>query len=60
MELLPWWGYKHISGTYHAKRYFDKQDIDEAKESPFVAEIVYPFKASSRDEAIEYIKNNSN
>lgn len=25
-----WWGYKHISGTYQAKRYFDKRDIDEA------------------------------
>jgi len=36
MNELLWWGYKHVSGTYQAKRYFDKQDTDEAEQSPFV------------------------
>lgn len=60
MNSLLWWRYKHISGAYQAKRYFDKQDIDEAKESPFCEQIVYPFKAKSRDEAIDFIKQQTN
>ena len=51
-----WWGYLHTSGSIQAKRYFDKRDTDEAEESPFVQEVVYPFEASGRDEALEYIK----
>lgn len=51
-----WWGYKHISGTYQAKRYFDKRDTEEAEESEFVDQVVYPFEASSREEALEIIK----
>lgn len=54
---MLWWGYKHTSGTLHAKRYFDRLDIKEAEESPFVEEIVQPFKASDRDEALKYIEN---
>ena len=53
---LQWWGYKHVSGTYQAKRYFDKQDIDEAYQSPFCDIVVGPFLASDRDEALVYIK----
>jgi hypothetical protein len=51
-----WWGYKHISGTYQAKRYFDKLDIDEAKESDFVEQVVYPFLAKDREDALEYVR----
>lgn len=57
---LMWWGYKHTSGTYQAKRYFGRQDTAEAEQSPFVKQVVYPFLAESRDEAIEYIKNKTN
>jgi len=56
MGNLLWWGYKHISRTYQAKRYFDNKDTDEAEKSPFVKEVVYPFPANSREQAIEYIK----
>lgn len=52
-----WWGYLHTAGTLQAKRYFDKRDIDEAEESPFVQQVVYPFEAADREEALEYIKN---
>lgn len=51
-----WWGYKHISGTLQAKRYFDKRDIEDAEESGFCENIVRPFLATNRDEAIAIIK----
>lgn len=58
--LLPppelWWGYKHISGTFQAKKYYDERDTQEAEDSPFVAEVVYPFEAIDRDAALEHVK----
>jgi hypothetical protein len=51
-----WWGYLHVSGALQAKRYFDKRDTDEAEKSDFVAQVVYPFEASNREEALQYIK----
>ena len=51
-----WWGYKHTSGTYQAKRYFDKLDLEEAYASPFAEIVVEPFEAKGRDEALEIIK----
>lgn len=51
-----WWGYLHTSGTIQAKRYFGKQDIDEAFESLF-CDIVYgPFPADNREEAIHHLQ----
>lgn len=51
-----WWGYLHTAGTIQAKRYFSELDIKEAKESPFVQRIIYPFFAEDREDAIEIIK----
>lgn len=51
-----WWGYKHTSGTYQVKRYFTPLDIEEAIESPFCAEVVGPFDATDRDDALEKVK----
>lgn len=51
-----WWGYKHISGTYQAKRYFGPLDIQEAEESPFCDIVVKPFESTNRDEALEIVK----
>ena len=51
-----WWGYKHVSGTYQAKRYFDKRDIQEARESDFCDIVVGPFMVKDRDEALEQVK----
>lgn len=56
---LQWWGYKHTSGTYQAKRYVDERDIIEAIESPFVADWHGPFEAKDRDEALEIVKSNT-
>ena len=60
MSKSLWWGYKHVSGTYHAKRYFYKQDTDEAEQSPYCEQVVYPFEAESRDEALDYIEKQTN
>jgi hypothetical protein len=49
---LKWWGYLHESGSIQLKRYFDNEDIYEAEDSPFVQEVLGPFEAESRDEAI--------
>lgn len=56
---LLWWGYKHTSGTYQAKRYFDARDIKEAIDSPFVDEWTGPFEADNRDEALEIVKRDT-
>jgi hypothetical protein len=29
-SMVWWWGYRHISGTFHAKRWFSEMDITEA------------------------------
>ena len=50
-----WWGYVHQNGSVHAKRYFDRRDIQEAMESPFVAEVYPPFDAESRPAALDLI-----
>lgn len=52
-----WWGYKHTSGSLQAKRYFSKLDITEALESPFVEQVVGPFEAKDRVEALKILLN---
>lgn len=51
-----WWGYLHTSGTLQAKRYFEPRDIQEANESPFCAEVVGPFSAANREDALRQVK----
>jgi hypothetical protein len=51
-----WWGYVHTSGSLQAKRYFGPEDIQEANESPFCKQVVGPFDAKDRDEALEIVK----
>lgn len=55
-DKLQWWGYRHISGSYQVKRYFDKRDIEEAIESPFVEEIAGPYYATDSKNALEKLK----
>ncbi len=53
-----WWGYVHVNGTYHVKRFFTKESFNDVKTSPFVLHIVDPFEAYNRDSAIEKFKEN--
>lgn len=52
---LEWWGYEHRIGTIHVKRYFNEDDIEEARESPFVRRVVPMFLAKTRNEALRYV-----
>lgn len=52
-DKLHWWAYLHTNGNIQVKRYFDKQDIDEAWESPFVKDVYATFQADDREEAAE-------
>jgi len=56
MTKLLWWGYRHINGSLHLKRYFDNGDISEAINSPFVQEISGAFSAKNSDEANQILK----
>lgn len=51
-----WWGYKHVSGTYQTKPYFEMRDIMEANESEFCETVVGPFPAADRDEALQIVQ----
>lgn len=55
-----WWGYLHQNGTIQVKRWFgDHKDYtDDCENNPFVIEVVKPFAANSREEAIAIIKSN--
>jgi hypothetical protein len=49
---MKWWGYKHINGSIHVKRFFSQEDITEASESPFVVCCTKVIDADSREDAI--------
>lgn len=53
---IKWWGYLHVEGTLHVKRYFDLQDLDEADESPFVELFAGPWECSGKEEALEKLR----
>ena len=55
--MIKWWGYIHVNGSIHVKRYFSELDTDEAEDSPFVAQVIYPFKAYNREDAIIYVQH---
>ena len=53
---LKWWGYRHTNGSLHTKRYFDHRDLEEPRQSPFVAEIHGPFEAENANAAREVVR----
>lgn len=56
MSELAWWAYRHINGTIQVKRYFSREDLTEADESPFVSERTDVFHADDREAAEEKAK----
>lgn len=50
---IMWWGYIHIDESVHLKRYFDKLDISDALDSPFVKSVYGPWEVNSREEALK-------
>lgn len=61
-DSIMWWGYLHSNGSIQVKRWFgDPKDYNEDCEgNDFVVEIVGPFAANSRDEALDVITNRLN
>ena len=61
--MFEWYGYVHVNGTVHLKRYFSalqEGDINEAIESDFVVKVVGPFEAENREAAMKYLKEKLN
>lgn len=54
MSDIMWWAYLHANGTLQLKRWFgDHQDYTtDCQNNPFVLDVVTPFAADSREEAI--------
>ena len=55
---MKWWGYLHVEGSLQIKRYFDEQDLQDARDSSFCAEVSGVVEARDREEAITAIVAN--
>lgn len=53
---MKFWGYKHVNGSIHTKRYLSEADVDEAFESSFVEDVMEPFEAKTAAEAQAKVK----
>lgn len=56
MEKIKWWAYLHSNNTIQLKRWFgDHKDYtDDCEGNDFVLEVVRPFEAYTREEALQY------
>ena len=56
-QANQWWGYLHSNGTIQCKRWFgDVKDYTEDCEgNDFVVQVVRPFSAINREEAMKYL-----
>lgn len=55
--MNTWWGYRHVNGTYQVKRYYDRRDLEDARDSDFVDAVSEPFKAEGREDALQKVKS---
>jgi hypothetical protein len=57
MSDLMWWGYLHANDTVQVKRWFGdvKDYTDDCIDNDFVVQVVPPFAAGSREEAIKIV-----
>lgn len=53
MQYNKWWGYLHVNGSLQVKIYFDRLDIQEAWESPFVDRVAGPWICEDRAAALK-------
>jgi len=54
--MTKWYAYLHVNNTIHVKRYFSDWEIEEARESPFVAEVTWLFDAVDFNDAMRQAK----
>jgi hypothetical protein len=59
MNSLMWWGYLHQNGTIQVKRWFGdhKEYTEDCYGNEFVQQVVTPFPANTREEAIKILTN---
>ena len=57
MDKIMWWGYLHENGTIQVKRWLgDHRDYtDDCIGNRFVLQVVRPFSAETREQALEII-----
>jgi len=55
-----WYGYQYKQGGFQTKPYFSDLDVQEALDSPFVVNVVYPFEAANREEALKITEESCN
>lgn len=53
---LKFWGYKHVNGSIHTKRYLSEEGVAEAYESSLVEDVMDPFVATNATEAQAKVK----
>ena len=53
---LTWFGYRHMNGTLHVKRYLSAVSFKEAQDSDFVLYTFGPFEAPDRASAELHLK----
>ena len=53
---IQWWGYLHTDDSLHVKRYFSSRDKEEAYESDFVMSVHGPWEVSSKERALDKLK----
>ena len=58
--MIKWWGYVHVNGTLHVKRYFDMGDLREAAESDFVAFVYGTWDIDNREDAMKKLERLDN
>jgi hypothetical protein len=58
MSELMWWGYLHANGSVQLKRWFgDHKDYtDDCDGNDCVVQVVRPFAAATREDAIDVLK----
>jgi len=54
--MNKWWGYLHMNGTLQVKRFFSREGIREAEESPFVEMTSGSFEAKDRKDAMNKLR----
>ena len=58
MDIM-WWGYKHINGSLHLKRWFGEHEYytGDCKNNEFINIVISPFKAESIEDAMGILLN---
>ena len=54
--MNKWFGYVHVNGSKHVKRWFSIDDTNEANDSPFIESVHGPWECLNREEALAFLE----